>query len=63
VIIANTVVLSVKAIDENSAEIDNLDMRPLGLNLFGTKSELRVGSNTFSGSSMSGGGTLIGFGG
>jgi hypothetical protein len=62
IIVSSTVVLSVKATGEDSAEIDNLDMRPLGLNLYGTKSELRVGSSTFSGNSMSGGGTLIGFG-
>jgi hypothetical protein len=62
IIVSSTVVLSVKATGEDSVEIDNLDMRPLGLNLYGTKTELRVGTNTFSGNSMSGGGTLIGFG-
>jgi len=60
--VSGTLVLSVKATGEDSAEIDTLDMRPLGLSLYGTKNELMVGSNTFSGNSMSGGGTLIGFG-
>lgn len=60
--VSGTLVLSIKATGEDSAEIDTLDMRSLGLNLYGTKNELMVGSNTFSGNSMSGGGTLIGFG-
>jgi hypothetical protein len=59
--ISGTLVLSVKATGDDSAEIDTLDMRPLGLNLYGTKNELMVGGNTFSGNSMSGGGTFIGF--
>lgn len=60
--VSGTLVLSIKATGEDSAEIDTLDMRPLGLNLNGAKNELTVGGNTFSGNSMSGGGTLIGFG-
>lgn len=60
--VASTMVLSIKATGEDSAEIDTLDMRPLGLNVYGTKNELMVGTNTFSGNSMSGGGTLIGLG-
>ena len=60
--VSGTLVLSIKATGEDRAEIDTLDMRPLGLKLNGTKNELTVGGNTFSGNSMSGGGTLIGFG-
>jgi len=60
VIVSGTIVLSVKATGEDSAEVDTLDMRPLGLNLYGTKNTLMVGNNTFSGNSMSGGGTLLG---
>jgi len=60
--IGDTQILSVKTINENSAEISLLDLRPLGINLFGNKTELKVGNSTFSGNSFFGVGTMIGFG-
>lgn len=60
--LSGTLVLSVKATGENIAEIDNLDMRPLGINLYGTKNNLMVGDNMFSGSSMIGGKAFINVG-
>lgn len=61
--VSGTMVLSVRATAEKSAEVDELDLRPLGLNLHGNSSMLMVGSSLFSGNSMSGGGILIGFNG
>lgn len=57
-----TNVLSVRVSSEDSAEIFLLDLRPLGINLHGNNSELKVGNSTFSGNSFAGGGTMIGFG-
>ena len=61
--VSGTMVLSVKTTSENSAEVDELDLRPLGLNLHGDSFMLMVGDSKFSGNSMSGGGILIGFSG
>ena len=61
--VSGTTVLSVRATADNSAEVDELDLRPLGLNLHGDSSTLMAGTSKFSGNSMSGGGILIGFGG
>lgn len=61
--VSGTMVLSVRAIADDSAKVDELDLRPLGLNLHGDSSALIVGTSKFSGNSMSGGGILIGFGG
>ncbi|MCD4707367.1 MAG: hypothetical protein K8S62_06490 [Candidatus Sabulitectum sp.] len=55
-------VLSVRIISDNSAEVFLLDLRPLGINLYGSISELKVGNSTFKGNSFAGGGTMIGFG-
>ncbi|WP_172148021.1 hypothetical protein [Pseudomonas tumuqii] len=63
VTIQGKLVLSVKAISDDSAIVDELDMRPIGLNLFGNSSSMTVGGSTFSRNSMSGGGVLIGLGG
>ncbi|MDP2886056.1 MAG: hypothetical protein Q8P51_13670 [Ignavibacteria bacterium] len=61
--VSGTTVLSVKATAESSADVNELDLRPLGLNLHGDSSTLMVGTSIFSGNSMSGGGILIGFSG
>lgn len=61
--VSGTTVLSVRATAENSADVDELDLRPLGFNLHGDSSTLMVGTSKFSGNSMSGGGILIGFSG
>lgn len=55
-------ILSLKVINQDSAEVDFLDLRPIGLNLYGDKQTLNIGTNKFSGNSMSGGGVLIGLG-
>jgi hypothetical protein len=60
--LAGETILAVKITGKNSAEVEKLDFRPIGLNMHGNKSSLTVGGNTFSGNSMSGGGTLIGLG-
>lgn len=59
--VAGTNILSVKASDENSAEILLLDLRPLGLNVYGNESQLQAGGSTFTQNTFSGGGTLIAF--
>ena len=60
--ISEEVVLSVKMIDQDFAVVEKLDFRPIGLNMYGNSSSLTVGGGTYSGNSMSGGGTLIGLG-
>ncbi len=59
---SGTLVLTVKLTGENSAEVEILDFRPLGLNMHGTKGSLTVGGSTFSQNTMSGGKVVIGFG-
>lgn len=63
VTIQDSKVLVVRSEYPNKAIVSQLDLRPIGLNLFGNESSLIVGGSTFSGNSMSGGGVLIGFGG
>jgi hypothetical protein len=62
VMISEDIVLSVKIIDQEKAVVERLDFRPIGLNMHGNLSSLTAGEGTFSGNSMSGGGTLIGLG-
>lgn len=62
VMISEEVILSVRILDQDSAVVEKLDFRPIGLNMHGNSSSLTVGGGTFTGNSMSGGGTLIGFG-
>lgn len=58
----NKRILSVKSnADSDSAQVDFLDMRPIGLNIYGDSKLLTVGTSTFVGNSMSGGGVLFGF--
>lgn len=59
---SGTLVLAVRPTGEDSAEVEALDFRPLGLNLHGTKSSLTVGGSTFSENTMSGGKVFIGLG-
>ncbi|HZF71433.1 hypothetical protein [Sulfuricurvum sp.] len=60
--IQGTVVLSVKKLSENSAVVEAMDLRPIGLNMYGNSSSMNVSGSTLSGNSMSGGGVLIGLG-
>lgn len=55
-------ILRVRAISEENATVDIMDLRPIGLNLFGDENSMNVGGGTFSGNSMSGGGVLLGLG-
>jgi hypothetical protein len=55
-------VLSVKQTSEDSAVVDSMDLRPIGLNLHGNALSMNVGNSSFSGNSMHGGSVLIGFG-
>ncbi len=50
-----------KAIQQNSdCHIDQIDLRPLGLNVFGTSEYLKVGQSEFKGNTFQGLGTFIG---
>lgn len=60
--VSGVLVLAVKPTGENSAEVETLDFRPLGLNMYGTSASLTVGGSTFSQNTMSGGKVFIGFG-
>ncbi|MDH3504387.1 MAG: hypothetical protein OEZ41_00975 [Nitrospirota bacterium] len=62
VLISEEIVLSVKILNQDTAVVEKLDFRPIGLNMHGDLSSLTAGGGTFSGNSMSGGGTLIGLG-
>lgn len=55
-------VLVVKADTDTSAIVTQLDLRPIGLNLFGNESALTAGGTTLSHNTMAGGAILIGFG-
>ncbi len=55
-------VIHVKQVDKDSAVIDLLDLRPVGLNIYGNASALTAGGATFSQNTFSGGGALIAFG-
>jgi hypothetical protein len=59
--VQGTQILKVKA-KGGSANVEILDLRPLGLNLSGNSTSMNVGGNTFSNNSMSGGGVLISLG-
>ncbi|WP_286901881.1 hypothetical protein [Vreelandella sedimenti] len=60
--IQGKIVLSVMSSSESSAVVSSMDLRPIGLNMFGDIHALKVGSSSFSGNTMSGGGALIGLG-
>ena len=61
--VAGVPVIHVKQVDRDSAVIDLLDLRPVGLNIYGDASALTAGGATFSQNTFSGVGTLIAFGG
>jgi hypothetical protein len=60
---AGKVVIAVKAISDGIAEVLELDLRPLGLNLYGDKTKLVAGGTHLSRSTFSGVGTVISFSG
>lgn len=55
-------VIHVAQVDSESAVIDLLDLRPIGLNIFGDGTSLTAGGASFSQNTFSGVGTLIAFG-
>ena len=55
-------VIHIKQMDRESAVIDLIDLRPIGLNIHGDAKSLTAGGATFSSNTFSGGGTLIAFG-
>jgi hypothetical protein len=59
---AGTVVLKVKQTGPDSAEITDLDLRPVGFNVYGTERELNAGGAHFTGNTAIGVGSLIAFG-
>lgn len=61
--IAGVPVIHIKQADQDSAVVDLLDLRPVGLNIFGNASSLTAGGATFSQNTFSGGGTMLAFGG
>ncbi len=52
-------ILSIKQKNDDFAVVDSMDLRPIGLNLYGNSSSLSVGDSKFSGNTMQGGGVLI----
>lgn len=58
-----TLVLRVRQINDQQAEVDELDLRPIGFNIFGNKSSLTAGGMHMSGNAVSGGGTFLALGG
>lgn len=58
----NIKVIEVKLIDEKSAEITYLDLKPLGFNIFGNRGELHIGSSNFSRNTIHGTNVFLGLG-
>ncbi|HII4337086.1 hypothetical protein HJ171_08115 [Vibrio parahaemolyticus] len=62
VLVGSTVILSAKATSPDVVIVDKVDLRPLGLNIYGDKSALNAGGASFSNNSMTGGHALVAFG-
>jgi hypothetical protein len=60
--IDNTIVLKIKANEGGSALVEKLDLRPLGINMFGDNTKLQVGGMTLTGNTFQGVGTVIALG-
>ena len=56
-------VLKVRNVSKSEAVVENMDLRPIGLNLYGDAKNMNMPNGSFSGNSMSGGGILLGLGG
>lgn len=56
-------VLKVRNVSNSEAIVENMDLRPIGLNLYGDANNMNIPNGSFSGNSMSGGGVLLGLGG
>ena len=55
-------ILRMRNISENEVVVDSMDLRPIGLNLYGDAKNMNIPNGSFSGNSMSGGGVLLGLG-
>jgi hypothetical protein len=60
--INNTTVLKIKDTKGGSALVEKLDLRPLGINMFGDNTTLQVGGMTLAGNTFQGVGTVIALG-
>ncbi|MPL77642.1 hypothetical protein SDC9_23499 [bioreactor metagenome] len=60
IIKANSNVIINAIQDGSTCIVKELDLRPLGLNIFGDSQSLKVGGNEFTGNTMQGVGTFIG---
>ena len=58
-----TLVLRVRQVSPQHAEVDELDLRPIGFNIYGNKTSLNAGGMHMSGNTVAGGGTFLAFGG
>ncbi len=59
---AGKLVLRVRQQSEDQAEVEELDLRPIGFNIFGDRKSLNAGGVHMSSNSFVGGGTLLAFG-
>jgi len=57
-----TRILRVKKMDENSAVISFLDLRPIGINVTGNQDGLNIGGNSFSKNTFQGASVFFGLG-
>lgn len=56
----NLLLITAKLINDYECVVNHLDLRPIGLNIFGNDKELNVANTKFSGNSFSGAKFLIG---
>ena len=56
----NKIIISAKMINDNECLVDELDLRPIGLNIFGNTNELNIAGTNLSNNSISGAKFLIG---
>lgn len=62
VLVGKTKLLRIKQETASKAIIDILDLRPIGLNIYGDANTLQAGGASFSGNTFMGVGTLIAYG-
>lgn len=58
--IDNATLIRAKMSDDNSCLVDQIDLRPIGLNLFGNETVLTIGTSNFSGNTFQGVRFMIG---
>jgi hypothetical protein len=61
VVSGSIVIIRIKSDEPGSAVVDKLDLRPLGINVFGDESHLQAGGAAFSSSTFTNVGTIIAF--